>query len=120
MKASKLVSAVTAAALALGSVGAIAQPRGDQPRQYQDDRRGPPNRADQPRRPDARIAARNTGATTATAATLARDIVPARHRTRAARARRRTPMPAAAAQARATTSTAARGCPPTTGPSTTW
>lgn len=54
MKASKLVSAVTAAALALGSVGAIAQPRGEQPRQYQDDRRGPPNRADQPRRPDAR------------------------------------------------------------------
>lgn len=54
MKASKLVSAVTAAALALGSVGAIAQPRGEQPRQYQDDRRGPPSRADQPRRPDAR------------------------------------------------------------------
>ena len=54
MKASKLVSAVTAAALALGSVGAIAQPRGEQPRQYQDDRRGPPQRADQQRRPDAR------------------------------------------------------------------
>lgn len=54
MKARSLVSAVTAAALALGSVGAIAQPRGEQPRQYQDDRRGPPQRADQPRRPDAR------------------------------------------------------------------
>lgn len=49
-----VVSAVTATLLALGSTATIAQPRGDQPRYTQDDRRGPPQRAQRPQARDNR------------------------------------------------------------------
>lgn len=55
MKSKTFVSAITAAAVAFGSVGAIAQPRGESQRQFQNDRRGPPpQRVERPQRPDAR------------------------------------------------------------------
>lgn len=55
MNSKAIVSAITAAAVAFGSVGAIAQPRGEPQRQFQNDRRGPPpQRVERPQRPDAR------------------------------------------------------------------
>jgi len=60
MKSKTFVSAITAAAVAFGSVGAIAQPRGEPQRQFQNDRRGPPpQRVERPQRPDARHQYRN-------------------------------------------------------------